>query len=150
MIRQTLLLLFLIGNLNTFAHYAQSAEFTFNQKGKQLEVIMEFAKDHLLDNFRINTLTEEKIKHYVLAHFQCKVNEQETTYQFLNVNTASHHVRVHIVLKGTFPTISSVYVMNSCLLEYHSEHINIIHFNLNDRFRSFRTDSQRKSITAKY
>ncbi len=150
MVRQTFILLFFLGSLKTFAHYAQSAEFTFNKKGNQLEVVMEFAKDHLLDNFRVNTLTEQKMKDYVFTHFQCKVNEQETTYEFLSVNTVSHHVQVHIALKGSFPTISSIYVMNSCLLEYHSEHINIIHFDLNDRFRSFKTDSHRKSIVAKY
>jgi len=150
MIKRSLLLLLFISTFQSFAHYAQSASFVFSKEKDKVVVNIAFAEEHLLDHFRQKSLTTEKIKQYVFDHFECKINNQKTNITFLKVNTVAHHVEIKIQLNNPVPDISSIYVWNTCLLEYHSEHINIIHFDLNGRYRSFKTDRHRNSIIAKY
>ena len=153
MIKRTISFLFILFVFyGAVAHYGQQAIFDFAREGNKLIIKMEFDKYHLLDNFEVDKLSEQKISDYILSHFKCKVNDISKEIKINTIDKESHHITIsaELPLSSNDYKINSIYVFNSCLLEYHSEHTNTINFDLNNSYRSFQINQKRKKIRIDY
>jgi len=149
--KKTYLIILLIINFISYAHYGQMTTFTFYKKDKKVNVDIEFDVNHLKDFFNTKTLNQSIIEKYIIKNFIVDFESKTIDYHFVKSNIVNHHFNCKIEFNKEFKhPIQKIHIKNTCLLDYHSEHKNIIHFDMNKRFRSFYTDKNRKSIIVEY
>ena len=137
------------------AHDAQMAIFELADKKTHVEISIKFETydlTHVWSDFKDLDLIEQNdlLHTYLIATTKWKFNTVPADLCNVEIRVDQNHT----ILKGIFyvdpKKIKKIEVYNICFLSTFKEQINLVNFDLHDRFRGFRMDKNRKNIQVEY
>lgn len=141
--------------LTSEAHNVQIAAFELTDKNTHIQLNIKFETSDLVQVWplfeKLSSLDQQYLIHDYLV--------SQTRWQFDDIQKDLCNLELeiddnHTVVKGVFyvnpKTIKQVEVRNTCLISVFADHINLINLDLNDRYRGFRMDKNRKKILVEY
>ncbi len=145
------LLAFLNLNKTTELHDAVAAKFHVVERGDVLFLEIEFDAENLIKLNKTNTLkvTKEDFTKYLNETTSWVFNGKKIVPKTLSIQSSGHHNKAICFLSESKKNIKSVQVKNEFLLDV-KNHINILMLDLNDTYKDYKLDKNRKEITVNY
>ena len=97
-----------------------------------------------------NTVTNQSIQNYVADHFTMQFDEKKASLAVLDYELRPDFIEIEMEVSDYIVRPKQIKVMNTFLLDQMEEQENVVRFNLNDKTRSFRLNSERKETLVKY
>lgn len=134
------------------AHDVPVAFFNISQSSDELKVLIEFHKadlKKLVEHCPEATDFDGQVQDYLNTHFTMYANDQLINWQYESSNQDHYHYNISFVSPFK-EEITKVVIKNTCLIDKVLGHTNVIKADLNDTFRGFKMDQDRKSISFEY
>lgn len=153
-----LILISLLSNfwLNVSSHDLQMAIFNFSSEKEvlvfetkliredlELALIIESPTLDLSNNQAVGQATQK----YVTNHVRLRIDGRLTKYLIKEVIRDEHYFFISAKLPETNQDWSKIELRNTCLVDEIRGHSNIIHFEFDEKLRSFRMTKKRFQIT---
>jgi len=91
------------------------------------------------------------ISEYLNEHFVLVVNNQKINFKLKDLSTSGDFYDLSLISPTIpIPIIQHIKLTNTCLLESSLKHANIVSFDLNEKYRTFRLHKDRTSIEVAY
>lgn len=141
-----------------FYHDIAMANFEINQVEDVLMMEVKMDKEDLEDLYTTKDketidLTEEDklIQEYLDKHFYLVVNEEKINFKLQDISKDDYFYIVKLASENRIEqTIRHIQLKNTCLIDDVDDHSNIVSFQLNDRYRTFRLHESRIRIEVRY
>ncbi|KGL63173.1 DUF6702 family protein [Polaribacter sp. Hel1_85] len=139
-----------IGKTNNF-HESISATFNVIKRGHVLMLEIDFDEENFIkfgDSKSLHVSTEDFSK-YLHKTTSWQFDGENIIPQVLDIKTSQHHTKVICYLSKNKTNIKSVTIKNEFLLNVKS-HSNIIKLDINNTFKDYRLDKERREIKVDY
>ena len=146
----TLFAFFSFNNTNEL-HDAVTAKFHVVERGEVLLLEIDFDLDNYfkLNVSKNNKVSKEDFSTYLNKTTSWVIDGERIEPKVLNIQYSGHHTKAICFLSESKKNIKSVQVKNEFLLDIES-HINILMLDLNDTYKDYKLDKNRKEITVNY
>ena len=134
------------------AHDSVKATFSIVEKGHVLMLEIDFDTHNFLklNPSTENKITKEAFSKYLNQTTNWKIDDTILIPEVLSIQSSNHHSKAICFLsKKTEKPIQSIKVENRFFIDIKS-HINVIELNLNEKYRDFQMDKDRKELTVTY
>lgn len=156
----SVLILILVIGYDGYSHDIKMAVFEISrgESDKGLAISISVDKEDFLKTLFISSgmrlSTKENLKKeaqlYLESNLTIRVNGLCTSLIVTSVDYDNDNIQLEGVFEVSAHIISEVQVENYCLLDVVDDQENIVHLNLNDRQRSFRSNKNRVRTVATY
>ena len=132
-------------------HDAVTAKFHVVERGEVLLLEIEFDIHNYLklNESKNNKVSKEDFTKYLNSTTSWVINNEKIEPKTLSIQYSGHHTKAVCFLSESKKNIQSVQVKNEFLLDIKS-HINILMLDLNDTYKDYKLDKNRKSVTVNY
>jgi hypothetical protein len=132
-------------------HDAVTAKFHVIERGEVLLLEIEFDIDNYLkfNDSKNNKVSKEDFTKYLNNTTSWVIDNEKIEPKTLSIQYSGHHTKAICFLSESKKHIKSVQVKNEFLLDIKS-HINIVMLDLNDTYKDYKLDKNRKEITVNY
>ena len=132
-------------------HDAVTAKFHVVERGEVLLLEIEFDIDNYLkrNESKSNKVSKEDFTEYLNKTTSWLIDNEKIEPKTLSIQYSGHHAKAICFLSESKKKIKSVQVKNEFLLDIKS-HINILMLDLNNTFKDYKLDKNRKSVTVNY
>ena len=146
----TFFVLLNFNNTNTI-HESISATFNLVEKGHVLMLEIDFDEKNFIKFGDANSLhvSKKDFSKYLHKTTSWTIDGKELIPKILDIKSGEHHVKVICFLSKKIENIKSVTIKNEFLLNVES-HLNIVKLGINNTFRGFELDKERREIKVDY
>lgn len=132
-------------------HDAVTAKFHIVERGEVLLLEIEFDIDNYLklNESKNNKVSKEDFTKYLNTTTSWFIDNEKIEPKVLSIQYSRHHTKAICFISESKKHIKSVQVKNEFLLDIKS-HINILMLDLNDTYKDYKLDKNRKSVTVSY
>jgi len=153
-----LFLILLVFQSFVFDHDFDIANFEVSQKGDRLNLQIKMDKEDLESLYATPqkelvdlTKAHQFIDGYLEEHFNLVVNDQKVNFQLKEISKETNFYYLALDSKRKITQIiRHIQLTNTCLIEQDNKHSNIVSFNINEKYRTFRMHKDRVRIVVKY
>ena len=160
MVKRIFALLFCLISYFGYSHDLRMAVFEIYKEDNRYQVKVDFDKADLLQSVltanqvRLDELTtadrNELIVSYINQNFQVAINGHCQEMSVTNITEDADFIHINLTLGKVLREVLYVDVFNTCLIDYHAKHMNIVKALFHDKLRTFRLSSERLTTTIDY
>ena len=140
-------------NINNNLHDSVSATFNIIERGHVLVLEIDFDTFNFLklDAAKSIKVTKEDLSNYLNKTTSWEIDGEKLIPQVLKIESKEHHTKVICLLanSNSNKNIKSIKIKNEFLLNV-TEHSNIIELDVNDTFKDYNLNKNRREIKVDY
>lgn len=150
-------LIFLV-HFFAFSHDVAIANFEISQDEDLLMLEVKIDKEDLeniyveKDGEKIDLIKENKfVQEYLDKHFYLVVDRQKINFHLQDISKDNYFYSIKLTSENKIAQfINHIQLKNTCLIDTVDKHSNIVSFQLNDKYRTFRLHEGRIRVEVKY